>query len=150
MYVALQRFGLSDEGVEDALYDSQAIRRFVGVDLSHESAPDAMTRLNFRHLLERHQLTESIFNANNVHLAGKGLLQRDGTIVENPISPEKSSGGVKRTRASMCSPLIGAAGKDDCFFDVRLKVQEGEAGVQEIFQQNGWNVRHCRPIPIRA
>ncbi len=39
MYVAQQCFGLSDEGIEDALYDSQAIRRFVGVDLAREAAP---------------------------------------------------------------------------------------------------------------
>ena len=40
MYIAQQCFGLSDEGIEDALYDSQAIRRFVGIDLARESAPD--------------------------------------------------------------------------------------------------------------
>lgn len=82
MYIAQQCFGLSDEGIEDALYDSQAIRRFVGIDLSRESAPDATTLLNFRHLLESHQLTESIFNAINGHLAEKGLLLREGTIVD--------------------------------------------------------------------
>ena len=82
MYIAQQCFGLSDEGIEDALYDSQAIRRFVGIDLSRESAPDATTLLNFRHLLESHQLTESIFNAINGHLAAKGLLLREGTIVD--------------------------------------------------------------------
>ena len=52
MYVAQQCFGLSDEGAEDALYDCQAIRRFVGVDLGREATPDATTLLNFRHLLE--------------------------------------------------------------------------------------------------
>ena len=82
MYVAQQCFGLSDEGTEDALYDSQAIRRFVGVDLSRETAPDATTLLNFRHLLEAHQLTESIFNTINAHLAKKGLFLREGTIVD--------------------------------------------------------------------
>ena len=82
MYIAQQCFGLSDEGIEDALYDSQAIRRFVGIDLSRESAPDATTLLNFRHLLESHQLTESIFNAINGHLAEKGLLLREGSIVD--------------------------------------------------------------------
>ena len=60
MYVAQQCFGLSDEATEDALYDSQAIRRFVGIDLNREAAPDATTLLKFRHLLEAHQLTESI------------------------------------------------------------------------------------------
>jgi IS5 family transposase len=82
MYVAQQCFGLSDEGVEDAIYDSQAIRRFVGIDLNRESAPDATTLLNFRHLLESYQLTESIFNVINGHLAEKGLLLREGTNVD--------------------------------------------------------------------
>jgi transposase, IS5 family len=82
MYIAQQCFGLSDEGIEDALYDSQAIRHFVGIDLSRESAPDATTLLNFRHLLERHQLTASIFNTINGHLAEKGLLLREGTIID--------------------------------------------------------------------
>ena len=82
MYIAQQCFGLSDEGIEDALYDSQAIRHFVGIGLSHESAPDAITLLNFRHLLEPHQLTASIFNTINGHLAEKGLLLREGTIVD--------------------------------------------------------------------
>lgn len=82
MYVAQQCFGLSDEGIEDALYDSQAIRRFVGIDLGRESAPDATTLLTFRHLLEKHHLTESIFSAINAHLADKGLFLREGTIVD--------------------------------------------------------------------
>jgi IS5 family transposase len=82
MYVAQQCFGLSDEGAEDALYDSQAIRRFVGIDLGRESAPDATTLLKFRHLLETHQLTETIFNTINAHLAEKGLFLREGTIVD--------------------------------------------------------------------
>lgn len=72
----------SDEGIEDAIYDSQAIRHFVGIDLSREAAPDATTVLNFRHLLERHELTEAIFNTINGHLAEKGLFLREGTIVD--------------------------------------------------------------------
>jgi len=56
------------------LYDSQAIRRFVGMDLGRESAPDATTLLKFRRLLEKHKLTASIFEAINKHLASKGLM----------------------------------------------------------------------------
>jgi IS5 family transposase len=82
MYIAQQCFGLSDEGIEDALYDSQAIRRFVGIDLSCESAPDATTLLKFRRLLESHGLTQRIFEAINAHLAERGLLLRQGTIVD--------------------------------------------------------------------
>jgi IS5 family transposase len=82
MYLVQQCFGLSDEGIEDALYDSHAIRRFVGIDLARDPVPDAITLLKFRHLLERHTLTESLFNAVNAHLAEQGLFLRQGTIVD--------------------------------------------------------------------
>ena len=82
MYIAQQCFGLSDEGIEDAIYDSQSIRGFVGIDLTHESAPDATTLLKFRRLLEKHNLTRRIFDEINVHLASKGLVMREGTIVD--------------------------------------------------------------------
>jgi IS5 family transposase len=75
-------FGLSDEGMEDAIYDSQAIRGFVGIDLSRESAPDATTILKFRRLLEKHNLTKAIFERINGYLAAKGLFLREGTIVD--------------------------------------------------------------------
>lgn len=82
MYVAQQCFGLSDEGIEDAIYDSQAIRRFVGIDLAREDAPDATTLLKFRRLLERNNLTRKIFTVINDHLAAQGLMLREGTIVD--------------------------------------------------------------------
>jgi len=82
MYVAQQCFGLSDEGIEDAIYDSQAIRRFVGIDLAREDAPDATTLLKFRRLLERNNLTHKIFTVINDHLAAQGLMLREGTIVD--------------------------------------------------------------------
>ena len=82
MYVAQQCFGLSDEGIEDAIYDSQAIRGFVGIDLNRESAPDATTLLKFRRLLETHELTRKIFDTINGHLAAHGLMMREGTIVD--------------------------------------------------------------------
>jgi len=82
MYIAQQCFGLSDEGIEDAVYDSQAIRGFVGINLSREEAPDATTLLKFRRLLERHGLTRTIFETINAHLADQGLMLREGTIVD--------------------------------------------------------------------
>jgi IS5 family transposase len=85
MCIAQQCFGLSDEGIEDAIYDSQAIRGFVGIDLTHESAPDATTLLKFRRLLEKHNLTRRIFDEINRHLASKGLMMREGTIVDAPL-----------------------------------------------------------------
>ena len=91
MYIVQQSLGLSDEGIEDALYDSQAIRQFVGLDLGRESAPDATTLLKFRHLLEAHQLTETIFVTIKAHLASQGLMLREGTIVDATIIAAPSS-----------------------------------------------------------
>ena len=82
MYVAQQCFGLSDEGIENTVYDSQSIRRFVGIDLAREAAPDATTLLKFRRLLETQGLTRTIFETINAHLAQKGLMMREGTIVD--------------------------------------------------------------------
>ncbi|MES7798443.1 IS5 family transposase, partial [Cutibacterium acnes] len=91
MYIAQNCFGLSDEGIEDALYDSQAIRRFVGIDLGREAAPDATTLLKFRRLLEENNLTAAIFEAINAHLAKRGLLMRQGTIVDATLIAAPSS-----------------------------------------------------------
>ena len=91
MYIAQQRFGLSDEGIEDAIYDSQAIRGFIGIDLNRETAPDATTLLKFRRLLEENNLTERIFTAINTVLAAKGLLLKEGTVVDATIIEAPSS-----------------------------------------------------------
>jgi IS5 family transposase len=91
MYIAQQCFGLSDEGIEDAIYDSQAIRGFVGIDLARESAPDATTLLKFRRSLEKHNLTERIFAAINTLLAVKGLMLKEGTVVDATIIAAPSS-----------------------------------------------------------
>ncbi len=61
IYFLSQWYGLADEAVGDAIYDSQAMRNFVGVDLGSESVPDATTLLKFRRLLEAHQLTQALF-----------------------------------------------------------------------------------------
>lgn len=82
MYIAQQCLGLSDEGIEDAIYNIQSVRRFVGIDLTHESAPDATTLLKFRRLLEESQLTRRVFEEIKAHLASKGLTMREGTIVD--------------------------------------------------------------------
>jgi IS5 family transposase len=77
--------GLSDEATEDALYDSHAVRHFVGMDLGRESAPDATTLLKFRRMLETHQLTKTIFETINPHLAAEGLMMKGGTVVDATI-----------------------------------------------------------------
>src|SRR6201997_5816726 len=60
IYFLQQWYTLADEALEDALYDSQALRNFAGIDLSVEAVPDATTLLGFRHLLEAHDLTQGL------------------------------------------------------------------------------------------
>jgi IS5 family transposase len=91
MYCLQQWYGLADEALEDALYDSQALRDFVGIDLSHESVPDATTLLKFRRLLQANDLTRALFDRINAHLAEQGLLMRAGTIVDATIIAAPSS-----------------------------------------------------------
>jgi IS5 family transposase len=85
MYFLQQWYSLSDEGLEDAIYDSQAMRDFVGIDLAREQVPDATTLLKFRRLLEDKQLTQAIFEQVNAHLGQRGLLMREGTLVDATI-----------------------------------------------------------------
>ena len=74
------------------LYDSEAMRRFAGIELGDDRIPDETTILNFRHLLERHGLTEAIFAAVNAHLADKGITLRSGTLVD--VSHRGATDGV--------------------------------------------------------
>lgn len=85
LYCVQQWFNLSDPAAEDALYDSEAIRRFVGVELGEEAVPDESSILRFRHLLEEYHLTAQLFGAITAHLEAKRLLLRTGTIVDATI-----------------------------------------------------------------
>ena len=82
IYCLQQWYNLSDPGAEEALYDIQSMRMFAGLELGCDAIPDETTILNFRHLLERHDLTKAIFAAVAEHLAAKGELLRGGTIVD--------------------------------------------------------------------
>ena len=85
MYLVQVWFNLSDEMTEDSIYDVQSIRRFVGINLSEEDAPDATTLLRFRHLLEENELTERIFNQLARRLQENGYIVKEGTIVDATI-----------------------------------------------------------------
>jgi IS5 family transposase len=85
IYFLQQWYGLADEALEDALYDSQALRGFASIDLAVASVPDATTLLNFRHWLEQHELTKVLFDEVGAMLEERGLLMRQGTIVDATI-----------------------------------------------------------------
>ncbi len=85
IYFMQQWFNLSDPAAEDALYDSESMRRFAGIELVDDAVPDETTILRFRHLLEEHHLTEQIFALVRELLESKRLLLKSGTIVDATI-----------------------------------------------------------------
>jgi transposase, IS5 family len=91
MYFLQHWFNLSDPAVEEALYDSLAMRAFVGIDLGRDAAPDETTVLNFRRLLEKHRLGDHLFGEVNAYLGERGLKVAGGTIVDATIIAAPSS-----------------------------------------------------------
>lgn len=91
IYFLQHWFDLSDPAAEDALYDSESMRRFAGLELSEDAIPDETTILRFRHLLEQHRLTERVFDTVRGLLEAKGLLLKSGTIVDATILSAPSS-----------------------------------------------------------
>ena len=91
VYFLQQWYGLADEAIEDALYDSHALQSFARIDLAAEGVPDATTLLKFRRLLETHDLCKGLFAAINADLAARGLLLRAGTLVDATLIAAPSS-----------------------------------------------------------
>lgn len=106
IYCLQQWYSLSDPGAEESLYDIQSMRAFAGLELGRDAIPDETTILNFRHLLERHDLTKAIFESVAEHLAAKGELLRGGTIVDATLiaaSPSTKNKEQKRDPAMSSS-----------------------------------------------
>ena len=91
VYFLQQWYALADEALEDALYDSQALQGFARIDLAAEGVPDATTLLKFRRLLETHDLCKGLFTAINADLTARGLLLREGTLVDATLIAAPSS-----------------------------------------------------------
>jgi IS5 family transposase len=92
-----QWFVLSDPSMEEALYDMQSLRQFAGLTLTRGGIPDETTILNFRHLLEKHQLANRFLQEINAMLAERGLLLEQGTVIdatfiEAPTSTKNADG----------------------------------------------------------
>jgi transposase, IS5 family len=91
IYFLQHFYDLSDPAVEEALYDSVSMRRFVGIDLGREPVPDETTVCKFRHLLEAHSLGDDLFAQVLRHLQGKGFKLSRGTIVDATLINAPSS-----------------------------------------------------------
>jgi transposase, IS5 family len=120
VYFLQNWYALSDPMAEETLYDSEAMRRFAGIELGDDRIPDETTILNFRHLLERHGLTEAIFAEVNGHLADKGITLRSGTLVDATIIDAPSS---TKNKAGTRDPEMSSTKKgNDWFFGMKAHV----------------------------
>jgi transposase, IS5 family len=120
IYFLQQWFNLSDPSMEETLYDSESMRRFAGIELGQDEVPDETTILNFRHLLERHNLTKKLFAKVQEHLQQQGLSLRSGTIVDATIitAPRSTKNASGKHDPEMSSTRKGT----DWFFGMKLHV----------------------------
>ena len=111
VYFLQSWYALSDPMAEESLYDSEAMRRFAGIELGDDRIPDETTILNFRHLLEKHKLTEKLFGEVNAYLADKGVTLRSGTLVDATIidAPSSTKNKAKARDPEMSSTKNGVA-----------------------------------------
>jgi len=91
MYLLQSWFNLSDEGIEDGIYDSYAFRSFMKLNFASEQVPDATTLLKFRHLLEKHNIGEVFFKAIAGMLERCGYMMRGGSIMDATLIKAPSS-----------------------------------------------------------
>ena len=91
IYCVQNWFNFSDRQMEDALYEIESLRRFAGFSGVTAALPDETTILNFRHFLEKHDLTTALLNEINNHLKTKGLLVSKGSMVDATIIHAPSS-----------------------------------------------------------
>jgi IS5 family transposase len=128
VYFLQNWYALSDPMAEESLYDSEAMRRFAEIELGDDRIPDETTILNFRHLLERHGLTEAIFAEVNGYLADKGITLRSGTMVDATIidAPSSTKNEAKARDPEMSSTKKG----NDWYFGMKAHIgADADSGI---------------------
>ena len=146
IYFLQQWFNLSDPGVEEALYDSAAMRYFAGIDLGHEAAPDETTICRFRHLLEAHDLGRRLFEEAHRHLEANGLKVSTGTIVDATIIHAPSS---TKNASKMRDPEMHQTRKGNQWY-FGMKAHIGVDSKTKIIHSaaaTAANVADCRLLP---
>src|SRR6056297_9591 len=143
IYFLQNWYALSDPMAEETLYDSEAMRRFAGVELGDDRIPDETTILNFRHLLERHGLTEAIFADVSTHLADKGITLRSGTLVDATIIDAPSS---TKNKARARDPEMSSTRKgNDWYFGMKAHVGvDAHSGVVHSLETSTGSVHDSR------
>ena len=131
-------YNLSDPGMEDMLYEAESVRRFMGLRLT-DQLPDESTILHFRHLLERHHLSQGLFGEINEHLASQGLRLREGTIVDATIIEAPSS---TKNRTGQRDPEMRQVKKGNQYhFGMKLHIGvDAKTGLVHSFTTTSANV----------
>ncbi|MDA9020156.1 IS5 family transposase, partial [Flavimaricola sp.] len=120
IYFLQNWYALSDPMAEEMLYDSEAMRQFAGIELCDNRIPDETTILNFRHLLEKYQLTETLYAEVNGQLVDQGITLRSGTLVDATIIDAPSS---TKNEGKARDPEMSLAKKgNDWFFGMKAHV----------------------------
>ena len=140
-------FNLADAACEETLYDSAALRSFVGIDLGREPVPDATTILKFRHLLERHRLGEAVFAEVGRILQSRGLRLSAGTIVDATIiaAPSSTKNAEQRRDPEMRQTRKG----NQWHFGMKLHVgADSTTGLVHSAVVTSANVHDKHPLPL--
>jgi IS5 family transposase len=139
-------FNLADEACEEALYDSQSLRNFVGIDLGRERVPDATTLLKFRRLLEEAKLGEALFAKVGQVLQARGLKVGAGTIVDATIigAPSSTKNSDKARDPQMHQTRKGK----QWYFGMKLHIGvDSHWGVAHSAVVTAANVHDKHPLP---
>ncbi len=140
IYFLQQWFDLSDPMAEDELYDSESMRRFARIELGEDVIPDETTILRFRHLLEKHNLTEAIFGEVRSLLEEKRLYLKSGTIVDATIISAPSS--TKNATGKRDPEMKQTKKGNNWYFGMKLHIGTDPAGAGS--QRDGNQRSHAR------
>jgi IS5 family transposase len=145
IYFMQQWFNLSDPGAEEALYDSNSMRGFAGIELADEDVPDESTILRFRHLLEKHKLTEAIFAEVRTLLDERRLLLKSGTIVDATIieAPTSTKNADKERDPEMKQTKKGGS----WHFGMKAHVGTDKRGIVHSLTATAANVHDLTEMP---
>lgn len=146
VYFLQQWFNLSDPAAEEALYDSASMRRFAGIDLGTEAAPDETTICKFRHLLERNTLSKPLFDQVQRYLQEQGFKVSKGTIVDATIIGAPSS---TKNQQQQRDPEMHQTRKgNQWYFGMKAHVGvDSRTRLIHSVEATAANVADCRVLP---
>ena len=144
MYLLASWFTLSDEGVEDAIYDSYALRKFMGVDFNEHKVPDATTLCKFRKILTDNKIDKLFADTCNNFLEKHGYMMRGGTIVDATIitAPSSTKNAEKKRDPEMKSTKKGNV----CYYGAKMHAGvDAESGMIHTVETTAANVHDSQP-----